>query len=211
MWSKRIVINCFIGIFILLAGCQSVPKQQAVEVDTSATAADETQSVSETSPADDLYQLAMWSVKADKLDDAIKHFRDLILLQPDYPKAYTNLGLALLQKNDWEAARETFISAIESDDKDAIALNHLAIVEREQGNFQQARNYYQQAIDADPEYANAYLNLGILLDIYLQDLKGALKLYETYQDKTDNSNKDIEKWVIDVQRRIDANAKKGSS
>ncbi len=209
MWSKRILISYFILAFMLLTGCQSVPSQQVVEAKATATpAGEESATVNETSPADDLYQLAMWSAKAGKNEDAIKHFRDLALLDPAYPNAYTNLGLLYLQKNEIEEARKAFILAIENNTRDAIAYNHLAIVEREQGNFKQARGYYQQAIDADPDYVNAYLNLGILLDIYLQDLEGALELYKTYQEKTNNTNEDIEKWVIDVQRRVDANRNK---
>jgi len=209
MLNRQLTYICFISAFLLITGCQSGPAQQPVETQVSAAPeAEASAPVNETNPADDLYQLAMWSAKAEKTDDAINQFKQLIFLNADYPNAYTNLGLLLLQKNELDEARDALKQAIRKDDEDAIAYNHLAIVERQQGNFQQARLNYQQAIDADPDYANAYLNMGILMDIYLQDLEGALKHYKTYLEKTDNSDKAIEKWVIDIQRRIDANTQK---
>jgi tetratricopeptide (TPR) repeat protein len=211
MLNKRLAYTCFLSVSFLMLGCQSVPTQEPVETQVSTAPANISSAPeAETKPADDLFKLAMWSAKAAKTDDAINQFRQLIALDAVYPKANTNLGLLLLQKNQLDEASKAFVQAIELDDKDAIAYNHFAIIARQQGNFKQARMNYQKAIDADPDYANAYLNMGILMDIYLQDLEGALKHYKAYQGKIDKNDETIEKWVIDVQRRIDANAKKAT-
>ena len=96
------------------------------------------------------------------------------------------------------------MSAIEQDKNDAIAYNHLAVIQRQEGLFQQALDNYKKAINANHDYANAYLNLGILYDIYLQEFSKAQEQYVVYQRLTANSNENIDKWLIDIKRRIDA-------
>ena len=56
--------------------------------------------------------------------------------------------------------------------------------------------------DIDVIYAGAYLNLGILFDIYLQDLVKALQEYEKYQSLTQQEDSQVAGWIVDIQRRI---------
>ena len=49
----------------------------------------------------------------------------------------------------------------------AVAGNELGIVERKLGKFAEAEAAYQRAIAAEPNYAPAHLNLGVLYDLYL--------------------------------------------
>ena len=83
-----------------------------------------------------------------------------------------------------------------------MAYNHLGIITRMQGEFQKARHSYETAINIDSEYASAYLNLGILFDIYLQDLKQALAQYEKFQTLTNNEDKTVAGWIVDIKRRL---------
>lgn len=186
-----------------LLACQSAAppplQEQPVDTEAKTPVAD---------PADSLYQLAIWSAKAGKTDDAIEQFRLLIDQNPAYPLAYTNLGLLLKEKKQWEDAQQAFEQAIVTDSGDAIAYQHLAIIQREQGQFKQALENYQKAIELKPDYANAHLNLGILLDLYLQDLPRALEQYQIYQSLTENRNEDVGKWIIDIQRRVERANKK---
>ena len=106
-------------------------------------------------------------------------------------------------------AKQAFEQAIIIDNQDAVAFNNLAIIQRQNGEFKKALFNYYKAINAKPDYANAHLNLGILLDLYLQDLPKALEQYEIYQKLTANSDEKVKKWIVDIKRRIaDAGAKK---
>lgn len=184
----------------LLLGCQTLPTPQPA---TEPTAASEAQPV-ETDPAQSLYELALWSAQNDKTDEAINQFEQVIELNPGFDLAHTNLGLLRLQKGDLELAKKSFENAIIQDKSDAIAYTHLAVIQRQQGAFEEARQNYQKAIDSDDEYANAYLNYGILLDIYLQDFPQALRQYEIYQELADKPDETVDKWIIDLKRRIEA-------
>ena len=160
----------------------------------------------------DLNEKALITAKVGDADKSIELFEQLIKQNPKYPYAFTNLALQLLKKDNIIGARALFGKAIEQDNRDAIAYNHLALLQRREGLFDQAHENYLKAIEADERYANAHLNLGILLDIYLQDLPTALKHYETYQsliiDKDDEATKQtnemVEKWIVDIKRRVDS-------
>jgi len=214
MLSKRLKALLLSAGFSLLFGCQTLPEVEPLTQDiTTEQSADQSLSQTEpqtltTSPADDLYQSALKSARDGKTDAAITQFQQLIQLDSVYSHAHTNLGLLLLQQDKSDNAHKALLTAIDQDKNDAIAYNHLAIIERQQGNFKQSRLYYLEAIEADPDYAIAYLNLGILMDLYLQDLKAALKQYKTYQKLTNDSDETVEKWLVDIQRRIDAGNKK---
>ncbi len=55
-----------------------------------------------------------------------------------------------------------------------------AIVQRKQGKFGEASDAYTRAVQIDPNYALAWLNLGVLCDLYLQEPQRALEAYERY-------------------------------
>ena len=199
--SNRMRVVLTLGILLALGACQTTPPPAPAP--EAAAAPEPASETPQPAPAAALFELAMWSRKNDQPEKAISQFRELIELDAQYPNAHTNLGLLLLQQQQPDAAKSEFLTAIEQDNQDSIAYNHLAIIERQQGSFKQARDYYRKALEADPDYANAHLNIGILLDIYLQELPAALGHYQKYQQLTDNSNKDVDKWIVDIKRRMD--------
>ena len=150
-----------------------------------------------------LHNQAISAAMEGKTELALEHFATLLEKNPFANKVFTNLGLLYLQMNDTAEAKKAFLNAIEQDSQDAVAYNHLAIIQRQEGEFKQALFNYYKAINADPEYASAHLNLGILFDLYLQELPKALEQYLLYQKLTHNKNEDVAKWIIDLQRRID--------
>jgi len=190
---------------VSLAACQTTPSTLKPEA-----AAEELSQVQSNTPdiatgqPESAFELALKASRAGKTEQAIAQFIKLQQQDPTPAKVHTNLGLLYLHQNDPVAATESFLRAIAQDNNDAIAYNHLAIIQRQQGDFKQALFNYYKAINADPEYANAHLNLGILLDLYLQELPKALEQYLRYQQLTNNSNEDVEKWIIDIQRRIES-------
>jgi tetratricopeptide (TPR) repeat protein len=84
----------------------------------------------------------------------------------------------------------------------AAQANAQGVALREQGQFAKAREAYEQALKADPNYAPAVLNLGILQDLYLGDAPHALASYERYLALTPGGDAAVSKWVADVKRRV---------
>jgi lipoprotein NlpI len=58
-------------------------------------------------------------------------------------------------------------------------------------------------LDIDPNYAYAHLNYGILLDLYLGELENALAHYQKFQQLTPEEDKEVTKWIVDLERRIE--------
>jgi tetratricopeptide (TPR) repeat protein len=193
---------------LMLAACQTVsptaapaesePKASQATAPTEPAPAEATTENPEPSRS----QQAMESVKAGDIDKAIEQFKQILASDPTTPHAYTNLGLLYLHGQKPALAKQAFERAIIIDNKDAVALNNLAIIQRQNGEFKKALFNYYKAVNAKPDYANAHLNLGILLDLYLQDLPKALEQYESYQKLTGGSDEKVSKWIVDIKRRI---------
>jgi Flp pilus assembly protein TadD len=147
------------------------------------------------------YNAAIQAAKSGETDQAITLFKDISAKNPKFSNAHTNLGLLYLKNKKYQDAENEFRTAIELDDSDAVAYNHLGIIMRENGKFSEARDMYSKAINIKPEYALAYLNLGILQDLYLQELADALENYRKYQSLTNAADKQIDKWIIDLEKR----------
>lgn len=195
--KQHLLIVLLLAVF--QSACQSVSAPQPEPVKPA--------KASKVDPRIELYDLAISTAKAGQTHESIDFFRQLIAIDAEYKHAHTNLGLLLFQLKDYKQAQSEFLIAIEQDKKDAIAYNHLAIIERQQGLFEQAKQHYLQAIDINPDYANAHLNLGVLLDIYLQQWNDALTQYKKYQELTGAKDETVEKWIVDLQRRIDKKSK----
>ena len=71
------------------------------------------------------------------------------------------------------------------------------------GQFENARDAYRKSIRKRARYGKAYLNLGILCDIYLEDLKCAMRNYRKFLDVSidKEGDKQVGIWLADVSRR----------
>ena len=206
----------------LLSACQSVSEPAAevistagavvetASIDKATTSADEPTTELEPEPLDldqlD-YEQALAALKNDAAEQALPLLTRLSLDVPDKPRLFTNLGLAHFRLQQAELAEQAFQQAIARNPDDAVAHNHLGILQRRQGRFDDALLEYQRAIEIDSKYARAYLNLGILFDLYLQDLDKALQQYRKYQDLTSKENTQVAGWIIDIERRLKSTTK----
>jgi Flp pilus assembly protein TadD len=84
----------------------------------------------------------------------------------------------------------------------AVYYNELGIIYRKEGKFDDARRTYSKALEVDPDYALAQLNIAILYDLYLQDPKQALPHYQRYQQLLPKADATVAKWIIELQQRI---------
>ncbi len=148
------------------------------------------------------YEEAITALKSDNVYHANAILEKISREAPDKPFIFTNLGLTYLKLEKTELAEQAFRQAIARDDRDAVAYNHLGILLRQKGEFDEARKSYQRAIEIDSNYARAHLNLGILFDIYLQDLNKALKQYQAYQALVSEEDAQVAGWILDIERRL---------
>ena len=179
-----------LSIFLVaLSACSNLPeKVQPTDVPLNA----ETKKI---------YQDAVSNIKSGNTKQAQLLLAKVIQQQPGFAGAHINLGILYLKMEMNKKAEIAFQKALSLEPRNKYALNQQAYLYRINGEFNKAKNNYQQAIDIDPGYANAYLNLGILYDLYLYDLGKAIEQYKKYDDLTKGSNKQVNKWIFDLERR----------
>jgi len=130
----------------------------------------------------------------------------LTILTEKHPKLsgpWLNLGLMKAQKKEWEDALKYFQKATTANPQNTYAHTSMGLALRELGRFGEAKAAYLSALKIDQKYAKAQLNMGILADLYLNDLPLALKHYKIYQVLQTKPDKAVSGWIKDLQRRID--------
>ena len=196
-------------LLLLAAGCSSSPKpvpQPEKEPVVEAASAEEV--VVEEEPVDfnqQFYEEAVAALKAGETELALELLVQVSNDAPDKPRVFTNLGLAYFKLQQLDLAEQAFKQAVSRDNRDAVAHNHLGVLQRQKGRFESARDHYQRAIKINSDYASAHLNLGILFDIYLQDLELALQQYQKYQALVSQEDTTVKGWIVDIQRRLKTN------
>ncbi|MFO7604667.1 MAG: tetratricopeptide repeat protein [Gammaproteobacteria bacterium] len=150
------------------------------------------------------FERAVAILKSGQPSVALPLFQDMAKRYPTLAGVQVNIGIIHLQGGQTDAATAAFKRAIAINPGNAVAHHHLGIAYRQGGRFDAAREAYLQALKLNPDYAHAHLNLGILYDLYLQQLEQALQHYQQFQRLAASEDKQVDNWVIDLERRIAA-------
>lgn len=136
-----------------------------------------------------------------------EHARALVVFQsmttryPALSGPWVNIGLIQLHQEDWAAAEESLRQALATNVQNPYAHNALGVALREQGRFVEAKRHYLEAVALDPRYARAHFNLGVLAELYLQDLPSALDHFRDYQALQRQPDPTVANWIADLERR----------
>jgi tetratricopeptide (TPR) repeat protein len=142
------------------------------------------------------------ALRAGRNDDAERQLKALAQSNPELGGVHANLGLLYRQAGKLPEAVAAMETAIQVSPRQAVFHNQLGITYRLQGQFTKARDAYEKAIALDAGYASPVLNLGILNDLYLQDRRRALALYDQYLALA-GGDAAVTKWVADLKNRKD--------
>lgn len=127
------------------------------------------------------FNRAVGLVKAGKDDEAELEFQQIAAGYPNYPGALVNLGILYRKHGDLAKSDQSLHQAVQRDANDAEGWTELGVTLRQEGKFHDAAEAYNHAISANPNFAPAYRNLAIVLDLYLGDTAAALAAMEHYQ------------------------------
>ena len=105
------------------------------------------------------YQAGNDFLKRRSFPKAIDCYKNAIRLNPEYIKAYSNLGVAYKAAGLLKFAEETYLKALKIR-PDGVVLNNLGNVYTQMNRLDEAEKLYLRAIEIYPEYLEAYYNLG---------------------------------------------------
>ncbi len=158
--------------------------------------------VPETAKAEIAAALAQKS--AGDLDAASKSLKLLAVKYPNYSGLQLHLGDIALANNDEDLAKAYYQQAVAINKHNYYAYNRLGTLQRKQGDFIAAKASYQAALASWSSFAQAQLNLGILLDIYMGEKSEALGHYQTYYALTQEKDRKVKGWIADISAQLKA-------
>ncbi|WP_445361506.1 tetratricopeptide repeat protein [Microbulbifer sp. EKSA005] len=190
--QKQMRLFFLVGLALLLAACASTQTKSGKISDYS--------SVRVSGSVSRDFERSLEYLAEQDYAGAIELLQSVVEREQRLPAPYINLGIAHYKSGNEAKAEEAFLKALALDEKHPVATNELAVLYRKQGRFAEARKIYVNALAENPEYLPLIKNLGILCDLYLQDLQCALAQFEQYV-QLEPEDQDVSIWLADIQRR----------
>ena len=94
---------------------------------------------------------------------ALKAFKKVTELNPNYADGFNNLGISLKDQEKIDKALEAFKKALLIKPDYAEVYNNIGNAFKYQNKFKEAIEAYKKAISLKPDYADAYNNMGVAL------------------------------------------------
>lgn len=122
--------------------------------------------------------------------------------QPELAGPWINLARVFVDQQRHDDAVRALQRAVQANPVNCAARTELGVLLRRRGEFEAAETHYLACLEHRSDYQAAYLNLGILYDLYLGRLNEALAAYERYQSLAAEPDRQVHVWVVDLQRRL---------
>jgi tetratricopeptide (TPR) repeat protein len=137
----------------------------------------------------------------ENYEEAIVLLKQIIEASPGVSAPHVNLGIAYQRIDKRDMAEAQFKTALSLVPGHPVVCNQYGLLCRKSGRFKEAQALYEQALAAFPEYYPVHRNLGILCDLYLNDLPCALEHYEVYS-RCAPGDKQVKLWIADLRARL---------
>lgn len=146
------------------------------------------------------FDRAVGFMRAGNATEAELEFKQVALQFPQLAAPYVNLGILYRKTGRLDQSEAALKTAVERNGASAVAWTELGATQRLRGEFPSAAESYEHAIAADPNFAPAYRNLGVVSDLYLGDPERALTAFERYKELT-GEEKPVNGWIAELRQR----------
>lgn len=182
-------------LLTLLYGCGSTPEKGG--------STGRAQSVPVPPEAQQAYGKVLVSMDNQEWNSAEVLLQDMIVNYPKLLGLKASLGWVYWKGGQTDKAIET-LEPLLSNRKlyKPDAFNTLAIIYREQGEFNKAKSVYQKALGIWSNDPQLHKNMGILYDLYLGQSSEALNHYRQAQKLQTKKDKKLKGWIKDLERRV---------
>lgn len=114
------------------------------------------------------------------LSAEIREVTSIVEKDPKQRSAWVRLGNLNFDSNQYMPAIEAYTKALELDPNDPDVITDRAIMYRAVRDFQRAAEEFRKAAAMDPRHLNSLMNLGVVLRYDLNDVQGAVKVWQEY-------------------------------
>lgn len=153
--------------------------------------------------------------KAGTYETAIEHFKNAISLDGDLKVAKMYLATAYAQQyvpgvdspenlRNAQQAIEQYKTVLESDPKNITSLKGIAFLYMQQKKFDESREYYKKAIDADPNDPETYYSVGVIDWSQVFKDAGDLKSKEGLKVEDELKGKGVSQKICDEMKSKDS-------
>ena len=108
----------------------------------------------------------------------IAHYRQALAIRPRYTAAHFNLGVALRDANQIDAAAREFSAALDTYRQYAPALRELANIHIHRGDYAAAADLLRRLTVVQPNNAEAHFDLATALRLLHQDEEAQTHLFK---------------------------------
>lgn len=148
------------------------------------------------------YDTAIAAMQSGDIESARNGFYTLTQKVPSYTGPWTNLGIIYANQRNYIESEIHFKEALKRQAKNTVAMNWLAYISKVKKDYYSASIWYKRAIEIDPEYSEAHLNLAILYEENLSRPKDALRHYKLYQSLSGETNNLVSAWIHNLEESI---------
>jgi tetratricopeptide (TPR) repeat protein len=111
------------------------------------------------------YNRGSYLMRENILEEAEKHLKEAIELDPLFVDAMDHLGIVYRRQGRYDEAEEMYLKSIATNSENPVPYQNLAVVYRLQGRLNDALGLYQKMIALDSENPEPYYGIGELFYI----------------------------------------------
>lgn len=192
MWTKYASLAL---AMLLMSGCSLFAKKPSLQD----SALDFSQPIPEA--LTEAYNKGLLLLKKEQYPEALQQWQETVSQWPNYPGVWSNLAISQWHLEEYKEGLNSSEKALAINSEFCPAIKINALLQKENGQFLDAVSSYEKAALCAPEDADIPYNIGIIYDLYLQDLRQALAYYSYAQELLTEENATLAMWITDLQNR----------
>ena len=134
-----------------------------------------------------------------ELSHSIDKYKNDSIVQSLPTVALVNKAKKLIEKQNYEEAKQTLLSALDISGQDALIYKYLGAIAENEKNFSQAKEYYEKAVELEKNDKDSWLRLG-MNSLYSEKLERAIEAFEQANKLSPNNTDIYTGWGMTYMR-----------